>query len=147
MQFVRTRLLHYPHKHPDMHPSPAAVHYYGSHKTAMPQLDSLPHWFLLEESLLGYRLQGDGCLLVIPPTEPLAPQSVGPLRASAASADRNPAPIAPPGLALHRDSLIPLLPRVHRHCGGSQIRLLSAQDAAIATEAREQQAALSILGP
>ena len=81
-----------------MHPSPAAVHYYGGHKNAMAQLDDLPHWFLLEESLFGYRPQGDGCLRIIPPAASGDTQTAEQVD-TATSSMPIPLSSAPPGLA------------------------------------------------
>ena len=134
MQFMRTRLQHHPmNKQVDLHPSPAAVHYYGGHKNAMAQLDELPHWFLLEESLFGYRHQGDGCLQIIPPAVSGDIHSVS-HSDTATSSTEPPLVTAPPGLELplHKARL---LPRATRH--NSPALLLSAQQAVTASAQRE----------
>ena len=136
---MRTRLQHHPmNKQVDLHPSPAAVHYYGGHKNAMAQLDELSHWFLLE-SLFGYRHQGDGCLQIVPPAVSRDIHSASHTDTATSSTESSFAS-APPGLALplHKARLLPRTPRHNQ----SPALLLSAQQAAIASGQREAHSTL-----
>ena len=133
MQFMRTRLHYSMHVTPGIHPSPAAVHYYGGHKKSMHQLDALPHWFLIEDSLFGYAQQGDGCLRVVPPTSSLHNPSTTTEPGTSLSSSSSPTP-APPGLDPPTAVLTPR-PSVHP-------ALLTAPQAAAATLQRENHSSL-----